>query len=349
MQTILYVILGILILGVCVVVHEFGHYFAARRLGIHVVEFSVGMGPKLYGREKNGTQYSLRAIPFGGYCAFDSEEDENSAFNAAPAWKRLIMTFSGPLMNFVLGVLVAVIILSCIGEQYLSNKIVQVTDGTPAQAAGILPGDKLLSADGQTGDIYALSDYLATTGENDVNLTLDRDGQTVSVTVGKQYSQADGRYLMGVSFGYERVRLGLFQSLGAALSFCVQMVREMLRMLGRLFFHGEGLGEVAGPVGVVSMVTDIAQQSFAESFLTGLDNTLRLILLISLNLGLMNLLPLPALDGGRIVLLLVETVTGKHLPRRAEAILNTAALFVLLALILVITGRDIARLFGLGA
>lgn len=347
MQTIVYVFLGILILGICVIVHEFGHYFAARRLGIHVVEFAVGMGPKLFGWEKRGTQYSLRLIPFGGYCAFESEEDENSGFNAAPAWKRLIMTLSGPLMNFVLGLVVAVVILSCIGESQLSNRIVLVSEGTPAQEAGLLAGDRLLAADGQEGDIYALSQYLSSTGEAPVELTVDRDGETLHFTVGKQLSQ-DGNYLMGVSFGYERQRLGFFQSVAAAFRFCVNMVVEMVRLLGNIFFHGEGLEEVSGPVGVVTMVTDIAQQSFADSFLTGLDNSLRILLLISLNLGLMNLLPLPALDGGRVVLLAFEAITGKHMPRRAEAIMHTVALLALLALILVITGRDVLRLFGVG-
>ncbi len=345
MQTLLYILLGILILGICVMVHESGHYLAARRLKIPVVEFSVGMGPKLLGWEKHGTQYSLRLIPFGGYCAFESEDDEASSYNAAPAWRRLVMTFCGPLMNFVLAFVLAVVILSCIGEYQLSNGIVQVGEGTPAMEAGVQVGDRLVAVDGQEDGIEALSSYLSGTGDKSVTLTLERDGQRFDALVGKQLTE-DGNYLMGVSFGYERQRLSFLQSLSGGFRFCYELIADMVRLLGRMFFHGEGLSDVSGPVGVVSMVTDIAQQSFADSFLTGVDNTLRLILLISLNLGIMNLLPLPALDGGRVVLLFVETVTGKHLPRRAEAYLHTAALFVLLALILVITGRDVLRLFG---
>lgn len=346
MQTVLYVLLGILMLGICVLVHEFGHYTAARILKLPVIEFAVGMGPKLWSKQKNGIQYSLRAIPLGGFCAFESEDEEASAFNSHPAWKRLVMTASGPLMNFVLGFVIAVILLSCVGEQAIVSRLAEVTPNTPAAQAGLLAGDEIVAVDGVYGDTEQILNDLTASGEEPVSMTVRRDGQEFTATVGKALSEDGTRYLMGVTFAIDRVRTDVFTSIGVAARFCVELTGQMLKVLYDLIFHGVGVQELSGPVGVVSAVTTIAQQSFAESFMTGLDNMLRLTLVISLNLGLMNLLPLPALDGGRVVLLAFEAIFKKHMPRKAENIMNTVALFALLALIVVITGKDILTLVG---
>ena len=169
-------------------------------------------------------------------------------------------------------------------------------------------------------------------------LTVKRGEETFDALVGKQYDEESSRYLMGVTFGTERVRVGFFAAVSRSFSYCVELLKTMVQTLGSMFTQKEVLDSVAGPVGTVSMVTELSKESFAQSFTAGV--------IISMNLGLMNLLPLPALDGGRAVLLLVETVTGKHLSRKAEAIVHFAGLVVLMGLIVLLTGRDILRIFG---
>ena len=352
MSSILYVILALLVLGVCVFIHEFGHYIAARACGLTVVEFAVGMGPAIFKWRKNDIDYSIRAMPIGGFCSFvgesaDDEADDPRNINSQPAWKRLIMTVAGPLMNGVLALLVAVLLMSAVGEYVIVNRIDTVTNGSPAQTAGILVGDKIVGVNGTLYDkAEDISAAIGATGESDVTLTIERDGQQLEITASKQYDEESGRYLMGVTFGTERVRMGFFKAVGNSFSYCAELLKVMIQTLGQLFTNKEVMDSVAGPVGTVSMVTEYTRTSFEQSFAEGMTMVLNLLVIISMNLGLMNLLPLPALDGGRTVLLIIEAVTGKHLSRKAEAIVHFAGLILLLGLIALITGRDILRLFG---
>lgn len=352
MTTILYVILALLVLGVCIFVHEFGHYIAARACGLTVVEFAVGMGPAIFKWRKNDIDYSIRALPIGGFCSFvgenpDDEAEDPRNINLKPAWKRLIMTIAGPLMNGVLALVLAVVLMSSIGEYVIVNRIDTVTDGSPAMTAGIEVGDAIVGVDGVLYDTAEqISAAIGATGEKDVKLTVERGGERHELTVKKVFDEGSGRYLMGVTFGTERVRMGFFKAVGNSFAYCAELLKVMVQTLGQLFTSKEVLDSVAGPVGTVSMVTELSRTSFEQSFAEGMTMIINLMVIISMNLGLMNLLPLPALDGGRAVLLMIETVTGKHLSRKAESIVHFAGLILLLGLIVLITGRDILRLFG---
>mgnify|MGYP002514884334 CR=1 FL=1 len=191
-----------------------------------------------------------------------------------------------------------------------------------------------------------ISAAIGATGENDVALTLRRGDETIETTVSKRYDEASGRYLMGITFGTERVRMGFFKAVGNSFAYCAELLKTMIQTLGQMFTNKAVMDSVAGPVGTVSLVTELSRSSFEQSFAEGMTMVINLLVIISMNLGLMNLLPLPALDGGRAVLLVVETVTGKHLSRKAESIVHFAGLILLLGLIVLITGRDILRLFG---
>lgn len=352
MTSILYVFLALLVLGVCIFVHEFGHYLAARACGLTVVEFAVGMGPAIFKWRKNDIDYSVRALPIGGFCSFvgenaDDEADDPRNINLQPAWKRLVMTVAGPFMNGVLALVLAVVLMSAIGEYVIVNRIDTVTDASPAMLAGIQVGDTIVGVDGALYDTAdEISAAIAATGENDVTLTIERSGEQFELTVKKQFDEESRRYLMGVTFGTERVRMDFFKAVGNSVAYCAQLLKVMVQTLGQLFTDKEVLDSVAGPVGTVSMVTELSRTSFEQSFAEGMTMIINLMVIISMNLGLMNLLPLPALDGGRAVLLVIETVTGKHLSRKAEAIVHFAGLILLLGLIVLITGRDILRLFG---
>jgi regulator of sigma E protease len=351
-STILYVLLALVVLGVCIFVHELGHYLAARACGLTVLEFAIGMGPKIAAWRKNDIDYSIRAFPVGGFCAFagespDDEPDDPRNINLQPAWKRLTMTLAGPLMNFILALLLAVVLMAAVGEYALVNRIDTVTENSPAAMAGIQPGDAIVGVDGARFDAAEeISQAIAETGERDVALTIERGGAELDLTVAKQYDEESGRYLMGVTFGTQRVRMGFFKAVGNSVSYCAELFRTMIQTLGSMFTQKDVLDQVAGPVGTVSMMTEYTKQSFAQSFADGMTMVINLAVIISMNLGLMNLLPLPALDGGRVVLLAVETVSGKHLSRKHEAIVHFVGLIVLMGLIVVLTGRDILRIFG---
>ena len=351
-STMLYVILALLVLGLCVFVHELGHYLAARACGLTVVEFAVGMGPVIAKWRKNDIDYSIRALPIGGFCSFigenaDDEAEDPRNINLQPAWKRLLMTIAGPLMNGLLALVMAVVLMSAVGEYVLDNHIELVETASPAQEAGLLSGDEIVAVNGvfyETAE--EISAAIGATGENDVALTLRRGGETIETTVSKRYDEASGRYLMGITFGTERVRMGFFKAVGNSFAYCAELLKTMIQTLGQMFTNKEVMDSVAGPVGTVSLVTELSRSSFEQSFAEGMTMVINLLVIISMNLGLMNLLPLPALDGGRTVLLVVETVTGKHLSRKAESIVHFAGLILLLGLIVLITGRDILRLFG---
>lgn len=352
MSTILYVLLALVVLGVCIFVHELGHYLAARACGLTVVEFAMGMGPKIFGWRKNDIDYSLRAFPIGGFCAFvgeaaDDEPDDPRNINLQPAWKRLIMTVAGPLMNFVLALLLAVVLMNVVGEYVMVNRIDLVNDGSPAAQAGIVVGDRIVGVDGVSFDeAQAVSEAIGASGDKDVTLTIARGDTTFDILVAKQYDQETGRYLMGVTFGLDHIHMSFFGAVSRSFEYCAELFMTMIKTLGGLFTQSDLMDQVAGPVGTVSMVTQYARDGFAQSFTEGMTMVLNLVLIISMNLGLMNLLPLPALDGGRVVLLVVETVSGKHLSRKNEAIVHFVGLVVLMGLIVVLTGRDILRIFG---
>lgn len=352
MSTILYVLLALVVLGVCIFVHELGHYLAARACGLTVLEFAIGMGPKIASWRKNDIDYSIRAFPVGGFCAFagespDDEPDDPRNINLQPAWKRLTMTLAGPLMNFVLALVLAVMLMAAVGEYVLVNRIESVTENSPAALAGIQPGDAIVGVDGaRFNTAEEVSQAIGNTGERDVTLTVDRGGAVFDQSVAKQYDQESGRYLMGVTFGVERVRMSFFKAVGNSFSYCGELLHTMFQTLKGMFTQKDVLDQVAGPVGTVSIMTEYAKQSFSQSFAEGVTMVLNLAVIISMNLGLMNLLPLPALDGGRVVLLAVEAVSGKHLSRKHEAIVHFVGLVVLMGLIVVLTGRDILRIFG---
>ena len=352
MTSILYVFLAILILGVCIFVHEFGHYLAARTCGLTVVEFAVGMGPAIFKWRRKDIDYSIRALPIGGFCSFVGENPDDDAvdprnINLQPAWKRVVMTVAGPIMNGLLALITATALVWYNGVYTVVNRIEVVSDGTPAQTAGLLPGDEIVGVD---GIMYAtaeeISSAIAATGANDVTLTIERDAQRFDVTVAKQYDAQSDRYLMGINFGVEFHRVSIFRAMKNSFAYCFELLKSMVQTLGQMFTNKQIMDSIAGPVGTVSLVTEYTKASFEQSFADGIYMVFSMLIIISMNLGLMNLLPLPALDGCRAVLLAIEAVTGKHLSRKAEAIVHFVGLILLLGLIVLITGRDILRLFG---
>ena len=350
LSNILYVLLAIVMLGVIVTAHEFGHYCVGRLCGIGIVEFSVGFGPRLLGWERKGIKYSLRAIPLGGYCAFVGEDERNSdprAMNNQPVWKRFVTVLAGPVMNFVLAFIVCSIMLNgwFIAETF--PVVDRVAEGLPAEAAGLLAGDRILEVNGValTNDTAGVNQMVATIQSGDltkpIDLVVDRDGETLSFSMTAVPVESEGgapRYQIGIVFSSRTFTF--FESLREAGGYMVDTTSLMLNSLKNLIFKGEGLEDTAGTVGIIAVV---AQQAREGAYMV-----LWLMFIISLNLGIMNLLPLPALDGGRLLFLIVEAIRRKPIPPEKEGLVHSIGMILLLGLFVLLTYHDIVKLISGG-
>ncbi|MBQ2947543.1 MAG: site-2 protease family protein [Clostridia bacterium] len=337
----MYVFLALLLLGVLIMAHEAGHFWAARACGIEVQEFAMGMGPLLAKwKSKKGTQFSVRLLPVGGFCQFYGEdEDVNDprAFNNQSVSKRILTVLSGPAMNFVVALLVVVLYMSALGLPAAVPRVEAVEPN--AAQAGLMEGDVLLCVGGveieTTDDV--LSAIASCAGE-DVVLRVLRAGEEKDVTIAPFYDEELGRYRVGFSFAQERVRVSLLQSVLFSAQYNIESVKLIVQTLKNLLFKGEGAADVTGPVGTVYVIQEVTQQG-------GVDIYLELLALISVNLGVMNLLPIPGLDGSRLLFLLVEGVRRKPIRRDLEGAIHGAGLILLMGLMLLLTYKDIMQIF----
>ena len=342
----MYVLIGILLLGILVAVHEFGHFIAARISGIEVMEFAVGMGPKIVGwTGKSGTKFSLRCIPLGGFCAFYGEDDvegkskdDPRAYGKQNVWKRIFTVAMGPMMNFVLALVVAFGFFFLLGELVTVPAVDSLMEDYPAAAAGLLPGDEIIAVNGEEiASTNAIVAALSAGGEAQV--TVLRDGEEHTFTIVPKWNEEDQRYLIGIYFAQQRVKLDFLTSMRAGWQNCVRAGSAVFDALGSLFTK-EGMEQVSGPVGAVAVVSQAVQAN-------GLDAFLSLLMMISVNLGLMNLLPIPGLDGSRIIFHLIEAVRGKPIKPEREAMVHLIGMVFLLGLMIFFTYKDIVRLiFG---
>lgn len=340
----MYYILALLLIGVLILAHEAGHFLAARACGIGVQEFAMGMGPLLLKKtSKKGTQFSLRLFPIGGYCQFYGEDEDlpdPRAFNRQPVWKRAITVASGPLMNFIVAFLVIVLYMSAVGLLAVVPKVAQVEPN--AQQAGLMPGDELIAVNGEAvTDTQLIAMAIDESAGESVTLTVLRDGEQMEIAVTPFYDEELGRYRAGFTFAQERVHVPLLQSIPFSVSYNVESVRLIASMLKNLVFKGEGVNEVTGPVGTVYVIQEVTQTG-------GLDVYLELIALISVNLGVVNLLPIPGLDGSRLLFLLVEAIRRRPVKRELEGAIHAAGFILLMGLMIVLTYKDIMSFFVAG-
>ena len=277
----MYVFLALLLLGVLIMAHEAGHFFAARACGIEVQEFAMGMGPLLFKtKDKRGTQYSLRLLPIGGFCQFFGEdEDVNDprAFNNQAVWKRMLTVISGPLMNFVVAFLVVVIYLNALGVMAVVPKVGEVEEN--AAKAGLVVGDVLLAVNGtDVVDTNTVLGAIAASEGEAVTLRVDRGGEEMDITIAPFFDEEVSRYRVGFSFAQERMRAPLLESMEFSVIYNIESVRLIGQTLKNLFFKGEGAEDVTGPVGTVYVIQEVTRSG-------GIDIYLELLALISVNLG----------------------------------------------------------------
>lgn len=362
MTTFLYVLAAILMLGVMVTVHEWGHFIAARITGIPVKEFAIGFGKAVcsWKSKKHETRFFLRLIPAGGYCMFYGEDDVNEKekddprnLNRHRVWKRLLTVLMGPMMNFALALVVAVSLFAATGVPEISygyTVVDAVNEGSPAQEAGIMPEDTILRVNGtEAKGITEGNDSMASAlisayqeGDAPLTLTLLRGDETVDVQVAPRFDEEEGRQLIGVMLQMEYTLsykpVGFFRACALGADYCVRAGGAILEGLGKLVTTGEGIEDSAGPIGIVRL---IAEETQKNGFLVYLE----LLVLISVNLGLFNLIPIPGLDGSRAIFLLIEGIFRKPVPRKVEATVHLVGYGFLMVLMLVMTSRDIFQIF----
>lgn len=328
------IIYAILIFCLLIFVHEFGHFVVAKACGIKVNEFAVGMGPALFKKQKGETLYAVRAFPIGGFCAMEGEDEDSEdprAFNNQPAWQRALVLAAGSAMNLLTAFLLMIIIAFWQGQTTTTIDVVQ--ENSPAYEAGIMQGDEIIAVD--ETEIKEWNDILLTIGEvkgEEVTVTVLRNGEELQFAAVPVYDEAAGRSKIGITPVMEH---GFFPSIGAGIKNTWTMTVTMYDILKQLFTGKVGVEELSGPVGIVYVVNDSAKQ--------GLIYVVYLAALLSLNLAVMNMLPLPALDGGRLIFLLIRKITGKRVTDEMEGKIHFIGIMLLFALMIYVTWNDIIR------
>ncbi|MBR5960609.1 MAG: site-2 protease family protein [Clostridia bacterium] len=356
----MYIILALLLLAILITVHEFGHFLAARAMKIEVREFAVGMGPKIVGwkSRKYDTQFSIRAIPLGGFCAFYGEDDTTGeskddprAFPKQNVWKRLCVIFAGPLMNFVLAFVVGAIFFWVSGYSTVvghETVIAQVMAGGPAYEAGLQAGDVVTEINGLDAQEIGYEAVLQTISDwkeedSPLQMVISREEGTFETEMTPVWDEKENKMRIGVKIGEANVIdtqpetfLGGFKH---SWQLCVNVSGIILDSLKKLVTTGEGLDDTMGPVGIVSEVSKRVQAYGMEEFIW-------LLAMLSVNLGLMNLLPIPGLDGSRLVFGLVEVVRRRPVPAEKEAMVHLIGMVFLFGLVIFFTFRDVMKIFG---
>ena len=370
----------ILIFSVIVISHEFGHFIIARANGIHVVEFFIGFGPTLIHWTKGGTKYSIKLLPLGGACVFegiddvedaikkrsenieekaniaktDKETEDKSYVNQenkyggsyldANVWKRLAVTIAGPVFNIILGFIIAFVLVNMIAIR--DPVATDILPGGAAEAAGLKPGDRIISLNGQRICLYddiVMFNVIYNGGE--VLTVYERDGERYATVLNPQYDEAEGRYLIGISNStFVKLKgLDAFKYTWYEMRYNFKATYASLFMLIRGRVKST---DVSGPVGIaVNVVGKTYEETKQYGFGTVLVNMMNIALMLTVNLGILNLLPIPALDGGKLIFLLIEIVRGKPVPRDKEALINFIGIIFFIILIIFVFFNDIKNIF----
>ncbi len=373
------IILFLIIFGIVVISHEFGHFIVARRNGIRVLEFSVGMGPTLFSYTKNGIKYSLKLLPIGGACMFDGEdgmtvkEEEESgsmhrraaidaeaplpkdvpeiqtesygvAFTEAGVWKRIAAVFAGPFFNFILAFVVAVILTAFLGADL--PVVGQISEDSAAAEAGLMPGDVITQINHEKIHFYREVAVISSLNKGEpLEIHYERNGSKGVAEVSPRYDEQAGRYYIGIRGGGEFLDCNPLQVFQYGFYEVGYYVKTTYKSLGMLIRGQIKKDEVSGPIGIAQFVGDSydqAQENYGTT--SAILTMLEIIVLLSVNLGILNLLPLPALDGGRLLFMFVEVVRGKPIAPEKEGMIHFAGLVVFMVLMVFIMYNDIMKL-----
>lgn len=336
-------------------IHEFGHFFTAKLSGVRVNEFAIGMGPTLFHVQRGETKYSLRALPIGGFCAMEGEDEESSddrAFNNKPVWKRVLVVVMGAVMNVLLGLVLMMLLLGQ-DPAFNSTTVSRFYPGSALQKAGLREGDVFVSVDGYRilGD-KDLSFALATADPASVDIQVKRGGKLIEFNRVKFNSRSvDGKSVVTLDFYVQPIGKNPGTLILKSVQDTVSTVRMVWYSVVGLVTGKFGFNDLAGPIGTASAISQAASIGLQQNFLAALNNILYMMMIITVNLGVVNLLPFPALDGGRLLFLVVEGIRRRPINPKYEGWVNAAGFCLLMALMVVVAYSDILRLItgrGLG-
>lgn len=378
-------IVTIVMFLVMVSLHEFGHYIVARILDFKILEYAIGFGPAIFKKEKNSILYSIRVIPFGGYCKFEGEDEESTdprAFSNRPVWRRILVVAAGGVFNIILGFVLFAAMMPSLSP-VLTNEVASVVENSYLQDAGVMSGDKIIEINGKNIDFYNdISLYTSTlSGDEKIDLTIKRDGKKLKLDImpsqqkviynyldeGVEYissingeeekklipysdklqkqndligkSETQTRYIIGFTPAQQEITaLNILPNAWNNTKFVVKLVYTSLwdMVTGKV-----GMEQMSGPVGIVNEVNNAVSQG-DDSWLY----VLNLMALLTINLGVFNLLPFPALDGGRLFFMIVELIRRKPIPPEKEGVVHAIGMLLLFGLIIFISFSDIMKLIG---
>ena len=331
------IILAILIFTFLVLIHELGHFLTAKFLKVRAYELSIGMGPKIFGKKHNDTEYTLRALPFGAYVRFGDEDDsmfeESDNFMNQSPWDRIKIIMMGPLVNMVAALMIMILVVFLSGVPV--NKIGSVAADMPAAAAGLRAGDEILEVEGApTSSWEDVVKAIDANSDDTISVIVQREGQQAQI-IEITPTLSEGRMMIGITPAFEK---NLGQSVVSGTKATLNMSTMMLDIVKKLFTGKADISSFSGPVGIVAIVDDVAA--------TGWINLLYLTSVLSLNLGILNLLPIPGLDGSKILIYGFEALSGKPMNKDIEMKLTMVGFAVLLAFTIFVTFKDITRLIG---
>ena len=339
------IIIAILLFSFIVIFHELGHFLTAKLNGIEVEEFALGMGPLLFSKEYKGTRYCIRALPIGGACMMGEDDEatgEEGNFHSKSVWVRIMVIAGGPVFNFILAFVLAVILTVMVG--YYKPVVAQVNEGYPAAEAGIEPGDVIVKMGNKKINIFReISTYNQFHQGETVDVTYVRDGKEHTVTMEPKYNEEMDYYLLGVTRGPNE-EAGVFTSLQYGMYEVKYWICTTISSLKMMVTGQIGLDQMSGPVGIVDVVDDTYNRSVSYGIPTVVANMMNIAILLSANLGVMNLLPIPALDGGRLVFLAVEAVRRKKIPPEKEGYVHFIGFALLMVLMVFVMFNDIRRI-----
>ena len=353
----MYIVLAILAFGIIIAIHELGHYLSAKALNVKVNEFAIGMGPKLLKKQGKETLYTLRALPFGGFCSMEGEHEEGDdpdprSFLSQKRWRRIVILMAGSVANFIAAFII-IIILTAGAVGFVGTTIVGLHDDFPNTGSeGLMPGDTIISINGER--LFYIEDFMLmmhlNTG-NSVDLVINRSGQAITLNnfpLQQHMYDIDGvmRERYGISFNY--IENGFLQTIKYSGYQTYNFMRMIRLSIAMIVSGSASIQDFAGPVGIVNEMNNIGQQSPTTAAAIG--NIVFFTAFIGVNVAFINLLPIPAMDGGRILFTLltwvIEKITRKRLDPKYEGYINTGAFVLLIGLMVIILYNDVMKIVG---
>ena len=328
------IIYAIIIFCLLIFVHELGHFIVAKVCGVKVNEFAIGMGPAIFKKQKGETLYAVRLFPIGGFCAMEGEDEDSEddrAFNNKPAWQRALVLTAGSFMNLLTAVVLMIVIAFVVGQA--TTTVNEVLDDSPAYRAGMMSGDRIVEVDGTAVDEWNdVITYIGESSRDTADIVVERDGAQQTLTAALEYDKESGRNKIGIT---PEMKHSVAGSVGSGMKNTWNMTVMMYKVIKQLFTGDVSVSELSGPVGIVYAVNQSAK--------AGVIYVVYLASLLSLNLAIMNMLPFPALDGGRLLSLLIRKITGKRITDAIEGKIHFIGIILLMVLMVYVTWNDIVK------